>query len=349
MTGAPVRVALVGCGAIAELGHAPALLALPQAAVVTAVADTSPQRRDLLGAQLGVPPGQRFESISTLLSGTGPLDLAVLALPPAPTPSAVRGLLAAGVRVLSEKPMSVDPAEIAELGRLADGRLGVVHNYRYRSDVLRARALLGTRDFGRVRFLRLERPDAGHFPGRGDEPDWRRRHAGSGSLVDNAYHWVYIAAELADSPVVRVTARLASPQDGGPADDLALLLLDHANGALTSVQAAWCAPHAQSVLEVHAESGSLHLTGDCGGCEAFGPAAPGIDHDDQGTDSPGSPPEPSYTAFYREVLDAVRADAPFGASPDECAEVVRVLEAAALAAREGRSVPVAPVSASLAG
>jgi predicted dehydrogenase len=335
----PVRIALIGCGAIAELGHAPAFLALAGHAVVSAVVDLAPARRRLLGDMLSVPAGRRYDTVDALLADAEPIDLAVVVLPPDRTPPVVERLLGAGIRVLCEKPMSAEPDVAARLARLAPrDRLGVVHNYLYRSDVRQAMRHVRTAGLGRIRFLRLEQPDPGHFPGAGVSPYWRRNDTGGGCLTDNAYHWVYVAEELAGSPIVQVTARLSRP-DATSAADVAMLLLDHENGVLTSVQTAWCAPRAQPVLEVHAEHGSLRLEGDCGACEVFpagGPARP-------------EPVEPSYAGMFREVCAAVRAGRPFAAPADACVGVLAVLQAAALSARQGRTVPVGSAGAASPG
>ncbi|MEU4160899.1 Gfo/Idh/MocA family oxidoreductase [Actinoplanes sp. NPDC026670] len=330
MSRPPLRIALIGCGAIAELGHAPAFLTLGGDATVTAVVDLAPARRQLLGDMLSVHPGRRYDNVDTLLDDPEPIDLAVVVLPPDRTPPVVERLLAADIRVLCEKPMSVDVGVAARLAGLAPpDRLGIVHNYLYRSDVRQAIRQVRAGTLGRIRFLRLEQPDPGHFPGAGVSPYWRRRHAGGGCLTDNAYHWMYVAAELANSPVVRVTARLSRP-DVTSAEDVAMVLLDHESGTLTSVQTAWCAPRAQPVLEVHAQHGSLRLEGDCGACQVYPDPGP----------ARSEPVEPSYAAMFREVFAAVRAGQPFAAPADACVGVLTVLRAATQSARQGRTVPV---------
>ncbi|KAK1184390.1 Gfo/Idh/MocA family oxidoreductase [Streptomyces sp. NBS 14/10] len=344
MTSGILRIGLVGCGAIAELGHATALRSLSQDCAVVAVVDPMAKRRDLLGSLLSVPVSGRFRDVSELLSRGPEIDLAVVALPPAHTVSVVTQLLQAGLRVLSEKPLAGEAAAARAVGRgVPESRLGVIHNYRYRSDILRAKALLAQGMIGAPRFLRLERPDTDHFPGRGIDPEWRRKTGpNAGCLLDNAYHWVYLAEELANAPTRAVTARLSAPGNG-MANDLALLTLDHSNGALTSIQSAWCAVASSPVLEVHGDTGSLRMTGDCGTCIVTTPTS---DTDNSETDT--EPSEPAYTAMYRDVLVSVRASRPFGASVGECADVLSVIEAAVLSAAQGRTVVIDRCNASRA-
>ena len=340
MRAEPLHVALVGCGAIAELGHAPALLELAGECTVTSVVDPVRERRDLLGSMLGVPEEGRRPHVAELLSEGFAIDLAVLVLPPEATGDAAARLLRAGVRVLSEKPFAEGPAAATAIGRdIPRAQLGVVHNYGYRSDVRQARNLLARGAVGRPRFLRLERPDPGHFPGRGADPHWRRRGGTTaGALLDNAYHWIYLAQELAGAPVTEVTARLAGAAPG-ESNDLALVLLAHGNGVLTSIQSAWCATRAEPVLEIHGHAGSLSLTGDCGTCvltPATGAAG------ETGTDGKGfvAAVEPAYTAMYRDVFACVRAGLPFGAPLDACVDVLEIIAAAAASAAQGRTVRI---------
>jgi predicted dehydrogenase len=319
-----VRIALIGCGAIAEYGHAAAFGALSDHCLVTAVVDVDQPRREKLGTLLEVPDSARHAYTELLLRDGPPFDLAVVVLPPAWAGTVVGDLVEAGMSVLCEKPMDGSAASVRKIAATAaSNRLGVVHNYSYRSDVREAMAHLRGQTVGTPRFLRLERPDATHFAGAGANPDWRRTGPTPGCLLDNAYHWIYLAEELAGAPIRAVTARLA-------ADDLALLTLDHVGGALSSVQTAWCAPDATPVIEVHGTAGSLRLTGDCGECLSTTPSP-----------APAADREPAYTAMYRDILTAVRADRPFGASAERCAEVLDVIEAAELSAREDRTIRLA--------
>lgn len=180
--------------------------------------------------------------------------LSIVAVPTPAVAGAVRGLTAAGLPVLAEKPLATSAAGARALG----GDIRVVHNYLYRAEIRQAIALVGAGAIGQPRFIRLERPDPGHFPGRGAQPDWRLRDA-AGCLVDNAYHWVYVAEALARSPVSAVTAQSSVPAPGCPSEDLAVMLLRHDNDVLSCVQAAWCAREAQPVFEAHGTEGSLSI------------------------------------------------------------------------------------------
>lgn len=290
-----LRVGIVGFGSIAELGHLPALRSLAPRVAVEAVVDGSEHRRKIASAV----PGVRLvaASVDDLLQAAPPLDLVVSALPPDVNGVAASRLAAAGYSVLAEKPLAADAPKAGRLfgDPVIAGRVSMVHNYLFRTDVQAAIAAVRDGAIGAVRLVRLERPDEGHFVGSGVDPHWRRssQHHG-GCLRDNAYHWVYLAPALCRSPIDDVTARL-STRDGDEVEDLSAAILRHVNGALTTVTTAWCAPAAQPVLEVHGETGSLRLLGDAEACE--------INTGSRWTTLPGPVGVVSYELMYRHLLD----------------------------------------------
>jgi len=321
----PQDVALIGCGAIMELAHVPALITLAGQYRIRAVADPVPGRRDLLGDRLGVPAAARFGSVAHLAGEVSPQTLAVVAVPTPAAAATISALSAAGLPVLAEKPVALSAASARTL---ATGDIRVVHNYLCRAEVQQALRLVGQGTIGAPRFIRLEQPDPGHFPGRGEQPDWRRRGA-AGCLLDNAYHWVYVAEALAASPVHTVTAQSAAPEPGIAAEDVAVLVLRHHSEVLTCVQTAWCAAAAEPVLEVHGTTGSLRMA--VGGCVVTPP----------GQEVAVVRREPAYVTFYRQMSEAARSGQRFGASLNDCVHVLSVLDAAYRSAAAGVTVTVA--------
>lgn len=307
------EVALIGCGAIVELAHAPALAVLPVR--VRAVVDTVRERRDLLAARFGVAGCARFESVPELTAKLRDPVLAIVALPTPAVPAAIGELTSAGLPILAEKPVATSRAE---LRAVAGADVRVVHNYLHRADVSQAVRLVRAGAVGTPRFIRLEQPDPGHFPGRGANPDWRRQGKG-GCLLDNAYHWIYVGEALAGAPVRSVCAQLSAPATAC-AEDLALLLLRHGNDVLTSVQASWCARDAAGVLEIHGTAGSLRLVDRrC--------LLTGSDGQTREVPAQGSG-ESSYVALYREVVAGAARGERYGAPLSECGHVLAVLDAA---------------------
>lgn len=334
----PVRVALVGCGSIASLAHVPALLELEATLRVGAVVDASPPRLAAVGEELHVPPAGRYADLATLLEAGSGIELAIVALPPAAQLDVIGPLLAAGIPVLCEKP--VGPASELVLDAIpseGEHMLGVIHNYLHRTDVAAAVEAVNRGRIGTPRLVRLERPDDGHFGGSGIVPNWRRmpRLAGGGCLLDNAYHWFYVAEALASAPIARVHATTGR-HAGAQVEDVAIVVLDHTNGAITVIETAWCATGAQAVLEAHGSGGSVRLLGDGRPCELV--TAEGVEVRQRAYRNP-------YTTIFAASAAAVRAGAHPGAPIADCLRVLRCVKHAYDSAASGRRIDVLPGAA----
>lgn len=100
----PLRIGLIGCGRLAELGYAPAIAAL-EAVTLGAVADPDRDRRELL-AGLGAGNGRpvaKFETAGELI-GSGAAEAVVIASPPAEHVWQAELATRAGLPALVEKP-----------------------------------------------------------------------------------------------------------------------------------------------------------------------------------------------------------------------------------------------------
>lgn len=117
---APVRLAIVGCGAAAERCHLPGLPFVPQVRLAALVDPVEANARRLLAlyaAQGGDAPAVRIATDVSEI--TGEVDAAVIAAPHcAHLPLATR-LAAAGIHCLVEKPMALTAAECARMDAAA--------------------------------------------------------------------------------------------------------------------------------------------------------------------------------------------------------------------------------------
>jgi UDP-N-acetyl-2-amino-2-deoxyglucuronate dehydrogenase len=130
----PLRLGIVGCGRVVEEAHAPALTSLPEHALVSALADPSAERRAAVAAALlgGTTIGE-YSGWTELLS-TAEIDAVVVALPHDLHEHAILDAAAAGVDIISEKPLatSLDAVDrIATAVESAGVRLAVMHNWQF--------------------------------------------------------------------------------------------------------------------------------------------------------------------------------------------------------------------------
>jgi predicted dehydrogenase len=108
-TAEPLRVALVGCGAVTKLYYAPALQQLARSGQVQVAALFDPNPANVAPIHEAFPaaiPLRNFEELTR-----SELDLAIVASPPQYHASQTIQLLQAGLSVLCEKPMALTVAE----------------------------------------------------------------------------------------------------------------------------------------------------------------------------------------------------------------------------------------------
>lgn len=124
------NIALIGLGGISQSVHLPVLSRLHDQVRLSAVVDLSPTRTAEIAAAYGDNPSQ-FHSVDALLAADVNIDGAIIAT--GGTHAAdTKKLLAAGIPVLSEKPLAYSLAEHAELEGIATAdnlRIGYMKEY----------------------------------------------------------------------------------------------------------------------------------------------------------------------------------------------------------------------------
>ena len=148
MSGAPLRIGLVGLGEIAVRAHVPALLGHP-GVTLAALADVDEARL------AEAPPGVRATTDVESLLADPELDAVVIATPPNVTPALVRTALETGKYVLAEKPLGLSVAETAAVREAAGAaeRLQIGLTYRHHPAVERLRELIAAGTLGRPLFV----------------------------------------------------------------------------------------------------------------------------------------------------------------------------------------------------
>jgi predicted dehydrogenase len=185
MSTPPLRVGIVGCGAVTERYHLPALQASPDVEVV-AYADPAVSRARALAKGRGDGTALAVPSHLDLL---GKIDLAVVAVPNAFHEQVAVDLLQAGVHTLVEKPMARSAAEcdrmIAAAGT-AGAVLAVGHDFRYFPIAKYARDLFAGGLLGKVRRVDVRQSAGGRWPYTSTAA--LLPSAGGGVLIDFGVH-----------------------------------------------------------------------------------------------------------------------------------------------------------------
>jgi predicted dehydrogenase len=249
--------------------HTLAYRRLSEIVAVVALADVSEAHRQAVGNLFEIPPSRRFSDYRELLS-KAELDAVVIATPHHLHSEQAIAAAEAGVVVICEKPLAPTLEEASAVLEAVERHrvpLTVIHNFLFTPGMetalrLRREGAIGIPAFGRA--LSLFRKSSEDM-----EPSrhWRAsREAGGGCLNDTAYHEIYLVEALVGSPVRAVEARVQPAFFGREVDDLALLLLEHENGALSTVASSWGVPGGGAggvgtLVEAHGLKGSLRVTG----------------------------------------------------------------------------------------
>jgi len=289
-----IHVGVIGAGNISDT-HARAAADIPGVIIAAVYAPTS-EHAVRLAARHGAAA---YDTLEGLLAHR-PLDLVAIGSPSGL--HAEHGIAAArqGLHVLVEKPIDISTGRadqlIAETAR-SGVTLGVIFQDRLKPDVQRLKALV---ELGRLgtpilstATVKWYRPPEYYRSSR-----WRgtRRFDGGGALMNQGVHTVDLLLWLF-GPVRRVFGRTATKLHAIEVEDTAVAVLEFANGALGTLEAATSAyPGYSRRIELTGTQGTLVLEGD---------RLIRIDLRDQPADGPAAEPAaPSESAASPVVTDA---------------------------------------------
>jgi predicted dehydrogenase len=179
-----VRLAVVGCGAVASIHHLPAIAASGRAEAAVLV-DADAARARSLAAKWGVPA-----VLTDYREIVGRVDAAVVALPNSLHAPVAADLLRRGVHVLVEKPMALDVAECDAMIAAAEAgnaRLAVGLEFRFFDSTRLVRDLLADGLLGELRGFELRQGVIPRWPFATDY-FLRKETAGGGVLTDFGVH-----------------------------------------------------------------------------------------------------------------------------------------------------------------
>ena len=335
-----LRFALVGCGRIAR-SHIDALHQHGENAEIVAVCDTDPAALHAAVQATGAPG---FDTLGALLAGSRP-DCVVLATPSGLHPQQVIEIAAAGVDVMTEKPMATRWSDALAMVRACDDagvRLFVVkQNRRNRTLQLLKQAVSHGR-FGRIYMVTVNvfwsRPQSYY-----DSAAWRGTwEFDGGAFMNQASHYVDLLDWLI-GPVQSVMAYTGTLARHIEVEDTGVAALQWRNGAMGSVNVTmltW-----PKNLE-----GSITLLGEKGSVRVGGVAVNRIEHwqfeqadpMDAQVDEAGYQTTSVYgfghPLYYEGVIRALRE----GGEPEidgrEGLKSLELLIAMYLSARDGKRV-----------
>ena len=137
----PLRVAIVGCGKIAD-GHVDEIRKMPEQAKTVAVCDREDLMAEQLAARFAIPA--HYDNFGQMLERERP-DVVHITTPPQSHAALALQALAAGCHVYVEKPFALDGAQAAQIVAAAEShgrKLTVGYSSLFDPPVLRLRELV---------------------------------------------------------------------------------------------------------------------------------------------------------------------------------------------------------------
>jgi predicted dehydrogenase len=254
----PVRIGVVGAGAIAQLAHLP-VLAKMRGAQLVALCDNDRPKARALADRFGV--ADVYTDIEDLLEEEA-LDAVVIATPNHLHEPHTLSALAAGKHVLCERPLALHSRGVERIlaaAARAERVVAVANNHRYRTDVQTLARFIQGGELGRIVGVR-----AGALRGKRAADGWRfrRAEAGGGAFLEHGVPLLDLALWLADHPdPVRVTAHMERARGATTVEDALLAQLECTPGIalLFDVSSAYVGEEERWWFEVLGTRGSARL------------------------------------------------------------------------------------------
>lgn len=331
----PIRMGVVGAGAIAQVGHLPALKRLKDIRLL-GICDNDRPKAHALADRFGIPDA--FTDAQEMVE-SAELDALLICTPNHLHEAHVQMALRHRLHVFVERPLALTAAAAQKLVRAsgqADRVVMVGANDRYRHDLQQIRSFMQSGELGDVESIRawwfLAR--IGRLP-----QGWRQRReqAGGGAMFDLGLALLDSALWLCGFPAVkRVSA--VFPERGGERglepSGTAIIALE--GGAAVHLDTSWrfVGPGDRLGLAVRASRGSARINP-----LAIYKEMHGITHDvvSKGAHSRETPFQQSIRAQWAHFIAAVRDEAR-PPSLEEQVVLLRAMEAIYQSAEQGRDV-----------
>ena len=251
----PIRIGLIGAGAIMRLSHAPTLARSPDAELV-GVFDRDRTRAQELAGTYGA---KTYSELSTLLGAD--IDAVIVATPNRNHPEAVIAAAEAGRHVLCEKPLAIDVQSARKMVAAcaaANVVLQVGFNQRFWAQVQIAKHLIEAGFVGQIhgfRSIYSERWSA--YPA-ATRYRYDLEQSGGATIIDLTIHRIDLARHLMGE-VSGVFADLAHSALAEKVDDNVWLLTRFASGARGSLAGNRYSPDIGDGTSLYGTEGTIHI------------------------------------------------------------------------------------------
>lgn len=261
------RLAVIGCGSIAEIAHFPSIQRTPQAEL-TACCDTDAGRARAAAERWGA---KAWYTDHREMFRTCKLDAVIIASPNNVHRNQAIAAAKAGVHVIVEKPLAVTNTEAWDIVRACRQhkvKLMVGCDRRFWTHNQWAKQLVEEGVIGRVLMARASLHEHWHlYQNHVAATDFRLRAdvAGGAALPDTGAHAIDLLTWLVGSRITRVVGiaqRLAMPESYTLCDDTVWVLMEHENGAYGCVSCNRFSPAVSQATELYGTEGTIFTATD---------------------------------------------------------------------------------------
>ena len=329
----PVRIGVVGAGAIAQLAHLP-VLAKMRGVKLVAICDNDRPKARALADRFDI--SDVYTDIQDLLESDG-LQAIVIATPNHLHEPHVLSAIAAGIDMLVERPLSLTTKgveRIVNAAARAGRKVLVANNHRFRSDVQALAGFLRGGELGKLTGIR-----AGAYHHKRPDQGWRQRRAesGGGAFFDYGLPLLDLALWLSDFPEPeRVVAHMERGSGKNAVEDAMVVQLKFASSMVFNfdVVGAYVGEEERWWFETLSNRGSTRLAPLRVVKELHGRPT---DVSPRGAAASDSAFIQSYRAELAHFAAVIAGDAEYEA-PDDQIIVHRIMEAMYKSADEGREI-----------
>jgi len=274
--GGRIRLGMVGGGEGAFIGavHRIASRIDDQYELVAGALSSTAEKSRRSGQALGLAPDRVYDNFEAMAKAESArpdgVEAVSIVTPNHVHAPAAYALLAAGVHVICDKPLTVSlfEAKRMQAAAAASGRIfALTHNYTGYPLVRCMRQMARAGELGELRLAQVEYPQdwlSGPTETTGNkQAEWRvdpARAGGGGALGDIGTHAFNLADYVTGLEVAELCADLTTFVAGRKLDDNAQILLRYANGGRGALWASQVAPGNENGLRlrVYGTKGGLH-------------------------------------------------------------------------------------------
>ena len=262
-----VKLLILGCGAIAEKAHLPALRRIPQAHV-SALVDRNVGRAQELRKDFNFKDALIFDNHLKALDAVNP-DAVMILTPPSTHAQIIEDVAKAKKHIFCEKPITTSLEDAEKLVQVISKSTKFMVGFcnRFLPQVSKMHELVKSGEIGKtIALISLFSQDINQWAS--VSAYQFKKELGGGALFDSGMHYADLMRWFSGE-VESVQSIVASYDKRHPSiDDFATIQLDFKNGSIGTVYVVWCGPMLHDFFVI-GDKGILKADGLSNGVQVF--------------------------------------------------------------------------------